>query len=268
MITLAPGRAAAPLDPAAAYAPITATLRSMFGTDLLPGLAPGLLVTDERGWQPATSLVHDGAIGDFVSAAVTRWQGSRHACTGVAWKAYSYWLALPAVLGWASARRVPLLEPADVLVDFADNRPAVAVGLRPQTRIAVLPGDPLAFTGDPRIQVVADETALLAVLRETLLDRHLAPMITALQREVRLGTRALHGSIASGVAYAILQAADALPGSSQRSIDTLLETLGMNDLIEISTDADGLPKVQRRTCCLAVRLDRPKVCPGCCIRPA
>lgn len=267
MITLAPGRTAT-LDPAAAYAPITATLRSMFGTDLLPGLAPGLVITDERGWQTAGTLIHDGAIGDFIAAAVTRWQGSRHACTGVAWKAYSYWLALPAVLGWASARRVPLLDPADVLVDFADHRPAVALGLRPQTRIAVLPGDPLALTGDPRIEVVADEAALLTVLRESLLDRHLTPMITALQTEVRLGTRALHGSIASGVAYAILQAADVLPGGSLRSIDTLLETLGMSDLIEIATDADGLPAVRRRTCCLAVRLPQPKVCPGCCIRPA
>ncbi|MFX0592890.1 hypothetical protein [Melissospora conviva] len=266
MITLAPGRAA--VDPAAALAPVTTTLRGMFGTDRLPGLAPGLVVTDESGWRPAGNLIHDGGIADFVAAAVTRWQGSRHVCAGVAWKAYSYWLALPAVLGWAGARRVPLLDPADVLVDFADHRPAMALGLRPQTRIAVLPTDPLALAGDPRIHVVADEAALLAVLRESLLDRHFTPMITALQTEVRLGTRVLHGSIASGVAYAILQAADALPGSSLRTIDTLLETLGMSDLIEISTDAHGLPAVQRRTCCLAARLPQPKVCPGCCIRTA
>ncbi|HEU5111371.1 MAG TPA: hypothetical protein VFT95_22750, partial [Micromonosporaceae bacterium] len=81
----------------------------MFGTDRLPGVAPGLLVTDPVGWLPATSLVDGSRLPELLDAAGRRWQAAPHAAAALAWKAYTYWLTLPAVLGWASARRVPLL---------------------------------------------------------------------------------------------------------------------------------------------------------------
>lgn len=254
-------------ETATPLAPVTATLRAMFGTDDLPGLAPGLLVTDDRfGWAPATTLVDGTRLPELLHAATLRWGGTPHACAALAWKAYSYWTALPAVLGWAAARRVPLLDPADVLIHFEDHRPLVTLGLRRSTTVAVLPGDPLALAGLPEVRVVADEAALLAVLRASLLDAHLAPLVAAIQAEVRIGTRTLLGSVASGIAHGVLRAADVLPGPATRHVETLLHALDLADLVELVPGPTGEPTVQRRTCCLAFTLPRPKVCQGCCLR--
>ncbi|MFR9778809.1 hypothetical protein ACL02O_22510 [Micromonospora sp. MS34] len=256
-------------DAAAPLAPVTGTLRAMFGTDDLPGLAPGLLVTaGEARWSPATRLIDGTLLPEFLRAATRRFGGTPHACAALAWKSYSYWTALPAVLGWASARRVPLLDPADVLVHFEDHHQLLTLGLRGSTTVAVLPGDPLALAGHPDVRVVADEAALLGALRASLLDAHFAPLIAAIQTEVRLGTRTLLGSVASGISHGILRASDALPGSAAGTIGTLLDTLDLADLVELVPGPAGEPTVQRRTCCLAFTLPRPKICQGCCLRPS
>ncbi|MEU8083223.1 hypothetical protein AB0B57_06340 [Micromonospora sp. NPDC049101] len=247
-------------------APVTAALRAMFGTDDVPGLAPGLVVDDEFGWAPATTLLDGSRLPELLRGAAVRWGGTPHACAALAWKSYSYWTALPVVLGWASARRVPLLDPADVLIHFEDHRPLLTMGLRRGTTVAVLPNDPLALAGLSEVRVVADEAELLGALRASLLDAHLAPLITAIQSEVRVGTRTLLGSVASGIAHGILRAADGLPGSTVQTIDTLLGALDLADLIELVPGPTGEPTVQRRTCCLAFTLPRPKVCQGCCVR--
>ncbi|MEU5563241.1 hypothetical protein [Micromonospora musae] len=253
---------------AAPLAPVTAALRAMFGTDEIPGLAPGLTVADELGWVPATTLIDGSRLPDFLHSAARRWNGTPHACAALAWKSYSYWCGLPAALGWASARRVPLLDPSTVLVHFDDPSALLTFGLRHSTTVAVLPSDPLALTGDPRVRVVADEAELLDVLRASLLDAHLLPMIKAIQAEVRIGTRTLLGSVASGISAGILRAADALPGPSAETISTLLDALGVQDLVELVPGPGGEPTVQRRTCCLAFTLPQPKVCRGCCVRDA
>lgn len=261
MTTAMPGTAAtAPL------APVTTALRQLFGTDDVPGLAHGLSVADEAGWSPATSLVDGTRLPELLAAATDQWGGTRHASAALAWKAYSYWAALPAVLGWAAVRRVPLLVPADVLIHFADQRSLLTLGLRRSTAVAVLPGDPLALSGRPEVRVMAGEVELLAALRATLLDAHLAPVIAAIQAEVRIGARTLLGSVAAGIAHVILRAADGLPGSSVASIDTLLQTLDLRDLVELVPGPTGEPTVQRYTCCLAFTLPRPTTCPGCCLR--
>ncbi|WP_229399348.1 IucA/IucC family C-terminal-domain containing protein [Micromonospora okii] len=250
-------------------APVTATLRAVFGTDDLPGLAPGLLVTDDRfGWAPATTLVDGTRLPELLSAAARRWGGTPHACAALAWKAYSYWAALPAVLGWAAARRVPLLDASDVLIHFEAHGPLVTIGLRRSTAVAVLPSDPLALAGLPEVRVVADEAELLAALRASLLDAHLAPLIAAIQTEVRIGARTLLGSVAASVAQAVLGAADTLPGPAVRHVETLLAALDLADLVELVPGPAGKPTVQRRTCCLAFTLPSPKVCQGCCLRSA
>ncbi|TWH67293.1 ferric iron reductase FhuF-like transporter [Micromonospora olivasterospora] len=265
MTAVMPGRTTATTP----LAPVTATMRAMFGTDDVPGLAPGLLVTDDRfRWAPASTLVDGTRLPELLHAATLRWGGMPHACAALAWKSYSYWVALPAVLGWAAARRVPLLDPADVLLHFEDHRPLVTVGLRRSTTVAVLPNDPLALAGLPEVRVVADEAALLAALRGSLLDAHLAPMIAAIQAEVRIGGRTLLGSVASGIAHGVLRATDALPGSAARHVETLLGALDLADLVELVPGPTGEPTVQRRTCCLAFTLPTPKVCQGCCLRSA
>jgi hypothetical protein len=258
--SLAPDAAEQPL------APIIATMRAMFGTSTgIPGLAPDLLVTDPAGWRPA-SILAGPELATLLDSAGRRWNAQPHAAAALAWKAYTYWLAVPAVLGWASARRVPLLTGDNVLIHFNDPRPLVTIGLRATTPVAVLPNDPLAASGLPQVKVVADQAALLNELRASLLDEHLTPMLDAIHARVRLGKRTLLGSLSSGVAYAVLRSADLVPGSSAESIDTLLTALGVADLVELVPAANGRPTVQRKTCCLAFTLPKPKVCTGCCIR--
>jgi ferric iron reductase protein FhuF len=247
-------------------APVTSTLRTMFGTDDLPGLVPGLLVADEVGWTPATELLDGGRLPDLLAAAAERWHAAPHAAAALAWKSYTYWLALPAVLGWASARRVPLLRASDVLVRLDDHDSLLTLGLRRSTTVAVLPSDPLARSGRPEVRVVADDAALLDALRTSLLDEHLTPLLDAIHALVRVGARTLLGSVASGVAYGILRSADALPGSSVENVGALLAALDVEDLIELVPGPNGEPTVQRRTCCLAFTLPQPKVCTGCCLR--
>jgi hypothetical protein len=257
------------LDPVAArpLAPVNATLRAMFGTDTaLPGLAPGLTVDDRAGWLTATHLF-DGHMPQLLAAARRRWEAQPHAAAALAWKTYTYWLALPAVLGWASARRVPLLRSDDVLVHFEDHRPLVTLGLDRSITVAVLPTDPLAALGLPHVRVVPGDAALLDEFRASLLDGHLTPMLGALREQrVRLGARTLLGSVASGVAHAVLRSADVVPGSTVANIRTLLGALGVDDLVELVPGAGGQLTVQRKTCCLAFTLPKPKVCSGCCIR--
>ncbi|MCY1141417.1 hypothetical protein OWR29_25750 [Actinoplanes sp. Pm04-4] len=238
----------------------------MFGTSTeLPGVAPDLLVHDTAGWLPASTLTGD-SLDDLLESAGRRWNAQPHAAAALAWKAYTYWLALPAVLGWASARRVPLLTADDVLVHFADPRPLVTLGLRAGIPVAVLPGDPIALAGLPQVRVVADEAELLAELRRSLLDEHLTPLLDAIHDRVRLGKRTLMGSLSSGVAYGVLRSADVLPGRSAEAIAQLHRALGVEDLIELVPDANGKLDVQRKTCCLAFTLPQPKVCKGCCIK--
>jgi len=249
-------------------APVTAALRTMFGTDDLPGLAPGLFVDDPIGWLPAAELVDGSRLPELLDAAAITLSAAPHAAAALAWKSYTYWLALPVVLGWASARRVPLPRPSDVLVEFGNHRPMLAIGLRRSTTVAVLPSDPLALSGLPQVRVVADEAELLGTLRTALLDEHLSPLLEAIQARVRVGARTLLGSVASGVANGILRAADALPGSSAQNIGTLLTALDVADLIELTPGPTGGLAVQRKTCCLAFTLPQPKYCAGCCIRPS
>lgn len=260
MTLLIGDRTAAPL------APVTATLRATFGTDEVPGLATGLLVDDETDWVAATELVDGTRLPELLDATRQHSGAAPHAAAALAWKAYTYWLALPVVLGWASARRVPLLHPADVLVRLGKQRPLVKVGLRRSTTIAVLPSDPLAVAGLPEVRIVLGEAELLANLRASLLDAHLTPMLDALHGQVRLGARTLLGSVASGVANGVLRAADSLPGGSAETIGTLLDTLGVADLVDLVPGPTGELTVQRKTCCLAFTLPEPKVCAGCCIR--
>src|SRR3954447_15029771 len=83
-------------------APIVAALRSGFGTSTrLPGLAPDLVVGDPAGWTSGADLSGPGVEG-LLKAARERWDAPDHIAAAVTWKAYSYWLAVPAVLGWMS----------------------------------------------------------------------------------------------------------------------------------------------------------------------
>ncbi|WP_436537180.1 hypothetical protein [Actinoplanes sp. HUAS TT8] len=238
----------------------------MFGGFQAPSLAHGLIVPDQAGWAPASDLAGP-SLTTLLESAGRRWNAQPHAAAALAWKAYTYWLALPAVLGWVSARRVPLITASNVVTSF--NNPAVMItlGVRPGIPVAVLPNDPLAISGHPDAVVVPDEEALVVEFRRALLDEHLTPLLDAVHTRVRLGKRPLLGSLASGIAYGVLRSADITPGSSAESIDRLLGALGIRDLIDLVPARNGGFDVQRKTCCLAFTLPTPKLCPGCCIKP-
>lgn len=239
----------------------------MFGTVTdIPDLAPGLVVQDTSGWTPATTLLGDG-LAALLDQSRRRWQAQPHAAAALAWKTYTYWLALPAILGWAAARRVPLLGHSRVLVRFDQPEPLIRLGLAASTPVAVLPSDPLAAGDLPGVRVVRDDAALLEELRRSLLDEHLTPLLDAIHQRVRLGKRTLMGSLATVVGNAVLRSEEFTAGESADNIATLLHTLGIEDLIDLAPNPrNGRLEVQRRTCCLAFTLPEPKVCKGCCIK--
>jgi hypothetical protein len=231
------------------------------------GLTPTLVVEDPTGWVPASDLVSGDGLTSLLAAAEQRWQAQPHVAAALAWKCYSYWLALPALIGYASARRVPLPALDDVLVRYSEHQPFLRLALR-RPFVAVLEGDPLAAVARrPGVLVAADDQALLAELRRALVDDHLEALMAGIRGRVHLGKRTLWGSLASGVAHALSRAADSVPGPILPLIDEVLTALGVADLVDITTDpATGGLHIARRTCCLAFTLPEPKVCRGCCIR--
>jgi hypothetical protein len=243
---------------AAAWAPAEGALAAMgVGEEVTLGVYAPF-----RPWLPASELTHDDGVRLLLETAARRWKAQPHAAATLAWKSYSYWAALPIILSWAAARRVPLLSAKDTFALLHTEPPFLRIGVT-DVPFAVLPSDPLARVAG---QVVLDsEEALLATLRQVLLDEHLEPILDAIRAEVHVGRRTLLGSIASGVSYGIIRAGTAVHGSPADLLDHLLAALDLEDLVEIRRTPTGLA-VQRKTCCLAFTLEEPKICSGCCIR--
>lgn len=245
-----------------ALRPLTVTLSAL---SPLQGLADPLIVVDRSGWTPATDLVNGSRLPDLLEDARKRWSAAPHAAATLAWKSYSYWLAMPAVLSWAVARRVPVMDAENVLVRFGSGSPLLKIGLRTSS-VVVLPDDPLAHSGLPGVSVAADEEILLKTLRVGLLEHHLDPLSERIRQDVKVGPRTLLGSVASGIAYAVIRAGDVLPGSTTATVNTLLQALSLDDLVDLIPGARDEPGVLRKTCCLAFTLPEPKICTGCCLR--
>jgi hypothetical protein len=249
-----------------------AAVRRRRGPEGTRGVVPGLVVADDAldSWLPASALTAGGArLDDLLDAAKQRWGASPHAAAALAWRSYTYWLALPAVLGWATARRVPLLDPDDVRwrISVTHDRPLLTFGLR-RVRIAVLDGDPVA--DDTVATVAASEPELLRVLRATLRDRHLDPLLAGIRTRVNLGERTLLGSLASAVAYGVVRGVEAPAADRVMAAGTLLSALDLGGLVDFEPGPDGVlgtddVTVRRRTCCLAFTLPEPKICSGCCL---
>lgn len=253
----------------APLAPVVEALRVIDQRYPVRGLVPDLFVTTgggaaRTGWTSAREAIGGAGLDALLDAARRYWDTTPHVAAALAWKYYAYWVSLPAVLGYATAARVPLLEPDEVLVRYFPHQPFLVVGLR-APRVAVLPTDPLAAAAPPGVFVLPDDAALREALRASLLDRHLGILLDGLHERVRLGRRTLLGSLASGVAHALSRAADALPGSALDPAKTILSTLDVADLVDVAERPDGRLTVQRHTCCLAFALPTPRICEGCCL---
>lgn len=244
---------------AAVWAPAEAALTAMGASgEVTLGLRDPSPV-----WLRATTLSQPDGLAALLRAAAKRWNAPPHAAATLAWKSYSYWAALPVVLSWAAARRVPLLTAENTFALIHDEAPFLRIGVT-DVPFAVLSGDPL---GQLAGSVVVDsEETLIAAVRQVLMVEHLDPLLDAIRAEVHVGRRTLLGSVASGIAYAVIRASDAVPGSTQDVLAQLLTGLGLDDLVDVLRTPAGLT-VQRKTCCLAFTLDEPKICSGCCIRP-
>jgi hypothetical protein len=251
----------------APLAPVLGALSAMTGQYPVHGLVDGLFITERDGWIPAERIVHGDGLDDLLAAAVRRWDAPPHVAGALAWKCYAFWVALPAILGYATARRVPLLVPSQVLVRYVDHQPFLCAGLL-EPELAVLAGDPLAAHRAPGIRVVDDEAALLGELRATLVDAHLAPLVEHLHQRLRLGRRTLWGSLAAGIAHGVSRAADVLPGPTLEVTTAVLSSLGLGDLVDLTVDPAGRLTVRRRTCCLAFSLPDARICAGCVIETA
>jgi hypothetical protein len=101
--------------------------------------------------------------------------------------------------------------------------------------MVVLPDDPLAQSGLPGISVAADEDVLLKTLRVSLLDRHLDPLSDRIREDVKVGRRTLLGSVASGIAYSVVRAANVLPEPAAQIVHNVLRALELEDLVELTT---------------------------------
>ena len=238
--------------------PIRDTLRHMANRRDIPsmqGIAPDLTVTDPTGWVPATALVTGDRLDDLLDAARMRWRAAPHAAAALAWKCYSYWLSLPAVLGYATVSRVPLLRPGGVVVQWSPEQPFLRIGLT-SVEVAVLPSDPILLHGGaPGVRVVPHKNALLDELRTALMDEHLTPILGHIRSRLHLGRRTLWGSLASGVAHGLSRAADVIPGPTTQVALQVLNSLGIADLVELGPRPnDAGLTVRRRTCCLAFTL--------------
>lgn len=241
--------------------PIISTLeimRERLGDGSVHGVPRGMVVDDRAGWTPATRYTDEDALPNLITAAQRRWRASPHVAAALAWKSYAYWVALPAVLGFAVGR-VPDVSAENVLVRLHVGPPFLEVGLGRPT-VAVAQGDPLA--GQPGVREVDD---LPGYLRDRLLDKHLSPVLDGLHDLVHLGRRTLLGSVASAVGHALVRSSYALPDPATIGpvADTLLSALGVADLVEITPELT----VRRHTCCLAFSLPEPKICRGCCLPP-
>ena len=115
------------VDPLSPINASLAAMRRRHGEDSLQGLVPGLRAS-RAAWPPAATLLTADGMADFLATAARRWSAQPPAAAALAWKCYSYWLALPAVVGYAAARRVPIMTPSEVLVHYSPHQPFVRLG--------------------------------------------------------------------------------------------------------------------------------------------
>jgi ferric iron reductase protein FhuF len=212
---------------------------------------------------PGSALADGSRIGELLADSARLWGGSPHASAALAWKTYCYWVLVPAVLGYVSARRVPLLEADNFVFTVSEDEPMFS-GRQVLPRFAALHDDPMADA--PGVETVAGDAALLERMRVSLFEEHLEPVLEAIRREVRIGRRTLLGSLASGIAYATANCSSAGREPAEVVAKNLLETFDVADLVDVATDEHGRLVYRRHTCCLAFTIDGCGTCSTCCVR--
>jgi ferric iron reductase protein FhuF len=192
-----------------------------------------------RRWQPAARFADPATVlaTGLLEQPARAWGAAPHTAAALAWKAYSWWLVTPVVRAHATGGPIPRLDLDNVEVAVREQRPYV--------EFRVLDPAPLPDGGVER-------------LRESLLERHLAPVADTLVSATRIGRRTLWGSVAEAVA------APLLAEHGPRAAESLLAGLGLAHLVEVFDDGCAL----RRTCCQAIAVPGLGVCDSCPVQRA
>lgn len=213
-------------------------------------------------WTTLDRLVADGGAGlRLIAAAMLERRAGfaeRHA-----------WRSMVTVVAW------PLAELGAVLVRRTGrlirlSPGAVALGLRldgtepgidrvwlRQVRVAVLPGDPLATTQHPDVEVV-DEPTLLRLM-VTDLAQLVQPVVDAARPHAGTGRRGLWGGVLDCLVYPFSESApgDVCADDQRRRVDTLLAACAGTPLdqrptwVEFEHHGRTVATLRKTACCLA-----------------
>lgn len=157
---------------------------------------------DEAGWIEATTLMAgaDAALRDMVMAyGRDRWDTRLPHVAGSAFLiAYLTRVVWPVVGQYVLQRRVPKIT-LDNLALHQDGQRIVGTALN-HPFFAALPGDVAA--AHPDAEVVPDQAALYARLKEWLFDDNLDAVIPALRRSARASARVSQNAVAASFAQA------------------------------------------------------------------
>jgi ferric iron reductase protein FhuF len=192
-------------------------------------------------WIPADDLVSGARLEELFALPERLWAAPAHAAVVLAWKAYTYRLVLPLVKAWTSARQVPVLSADNVRCQMRTSPPYVMVELCCQ--------DPVTLP---------DEQSRLDFVRDSLIDRHLRPLLERTKESRRISERVLWGQAATAIAYCF---ADHSPSAATAVTDCarLTELLPVTGLAGIGDD----DAVWQTTCCLAFASPGLTACRTC-----
>jgi hypothetical protein len=173
-----------------------------------------------------------------------------------------------AVNRWLRERRVVDLSADQVVINTTtDEDEWLSLDVLDE-HLTVLPDDPLA--GQPGVTVVPDDDALLAALKRTLVDGHLALAVRGFAAVRRGGERPLWGTVAQSLCYPAAVADPLLLPDRQARVAQLLTLVPDHAarLVEVAETDEGRgwrPMLLRKTCCYAYTLPGCGECTTCCL---
>ncbi|WP_344575917.1 (2Fe-2S)-binding protein [Nonomuraea roseoviolacea] len=195
------------------------------------GVPPGLTVTPDATWTPATELLRAPypLLEELVGQTAARWNAPRHVGAALFWKTYGYWHTLPMALAWALGGPIPVMPLAETY--FKVSEAGVTIGAT-------------------RVRWGSGPEAIREALEESQ-----APLVRVLSVMAKVGERTLWGSTAEAFAHPLTLM---VPGDYM----ALLRAIGrpVDGLVEPAGDA-----YFRRTCCLWVTLPDVEPCGSCCV---
>lgn len=192
-------------------------------------------------WIPAAELVNGARLEELFALPERLWAAPAHAAAVLAWKVYAYRLVEPLAKAWPAPgcppRQLPVLSAENVRFRVRPDAPYVLLDARHQTP-----------------DTIPDEQGRLAFLRETLVERHLRPLMERIRESRRVSERVLWGQAAAAIAYAFADHSPATSGCAR-----VTELLPLTGLAGIGED----DAVWQSTCCLAFASPGLTACRTC-----